>query len=394
MEMRQVVTYRNYQARIIFAPSDQRFHASWSIGGSRGKVSAKTLEEAKVKALTKLKLIAEGRFSLASINQREEAKISSALTILRESGYHDLLEVALDYITIKKATSCEQPNNLTQSIHHQNRSTKRISFSEAADQWLCFKRPGWSEINTKIIQTRLVRIKESLPLDVCDVNHSVLTEYISRFNNRMPKTRNHFREILKGVLTFSHDRGWIEGSQLERLRRILKNESAPSESPKIMTSESFKRLLGAAHDTELLPIIAIAGFTGARQAEILRLNWANIWARSSHVELEAHLTKTRRRRLVPRSLALEDWLKNYRNATGPVWPHTVKAFEARYYRLREKVGIRGNNLLRHSYASYRITQIGENELAKEMGNSPEMIYSNYRELVEPNEADDWFNVQP
>jgi hypothetical protein len=89
MEMRQVVTYRNYQARIVFAPSDQRFHASWSIGGSRGKVSAKTLEEAKVKALTKLKLIAEGRFSLASINQREEAKISSALTILRESGYHE-----------------------------------------------------------------------------------------------------------------------------------------------------------------------------------------------------------------------------------------------------------------------------------------------------------------
>ena len=159
MEMRQVVTYRNYQARIVFAPSDQRFHASWSIGGSRGKVSAKTLEEAKVKALTKLKLIAEGRFSLASINQREEAKISSALTILRESGYHDLLEVALDYITLKKATSCEQSNNLTQSIHHQNRSTKRISFSEAADQWLCFKRPGWSEINTKIIQTRLVRIQ-------------------------------------------------------------------------------------------------------------------------------------------------------------------------------------------------------------------------------------------
>jgi hypothetical protein len=74
--------------------------------------------------------------------------------------------------------------------------------------------------------------------------------------------------------------------------------------------------------------------------------------------------------LVPRSIALEAWLENYRNAAGPVWPHSVKAFEARYYRLRKKVGIRGNNLLRHSYASYRITQIGENELAKEMGNSP------------------------
>ena len=91
---------------------------------------------------------------------------------------------------------------------------------------------------------------------------------------------------------------------------------------------------------------------------------------------------------------LETWLEPFKHLSGPIWDDTIKSFEAKYYRLRNRVGIRGNNLLRHSYASYRLTQVGENELAKEMGNSPDIIYSNYRELVEPCDADRWFNVLP
>jgi integrase len=237
-------------------------------------------------------------------------------------------------------------------------------------------------------------MKTILNLDVLDLDHEVLTEYLKQYKKHKPKTRNHLREILKGVLSFSRDRKWMEEKAFERIRGILKNESAPAESPEILTPSQFGNLLEAAKGTEVLPHIVIGGFTGARQAEILRLSWENIWSRSSHVELEAHVTKTRRRRLVPRFKVLETWLEPFRHLSGPIWDDTIKSFEAKYYRLRNRVGIRGNNLLRHSYASYRLTQVGENELAKEMGNSPDIIYSNYRELVEPCDADRWFNVLP
>ena len=39
-----VVTYRNLSARIVYAPSDKLYHASWSLGGLRGKVASEKLE--------------------------------------------------------------------------------------------------------------------------------------------------------------------------------------------------------------------------------------------------------------------------------------------------------------------------------------------------------------
>ena len=54
------VTYRNLSARIVYAPSDKLYHASWSLGGFRGKVASKKLETAKEKVLKKLKLTLSG----------------------------------------------------------------------------------------------------------------------------------------------------------------------------------------------------------------------------------------------------------------------------------------------------------------------------------------------
>ena len=61
----------NLKARIIYAPSDGRFHASWNAGGLRTKVSAKTLSEAESKIREKLKRISSQRVCLSSISQRE-----------------------------------------------------------------------------------------------------------------------------------------------------------------------------------------------------------------------------------------------------------------------------------------------------------------------------------
>ncbi len=51
--------------------------------------------------------------------------------------------------------------------------------------------------------------------------------------------------------------------------------------------------------------------------------------------------------------------------------------------------------LRHSFISYRVAKIKNvNEVAMEAGNSPDMIFKHYRELVTEKEADAWFGVTP
>ena len=54
-----------------------------------------------------------------------------------------------------------------------------------------------------------------------------------------------------------------------------------------------------------------------------------------------------------------------------------------------------HNGLRHSYGSY-LLPISKSaaEVALEMGNSPSMLFRNYRELVTEQQAAEWFAVLP
>ena len=54
-----------------------------------------------------------------------------------------------------------------------------------------------------------------------------------------------------------------------------------------------------------------------------------------------------------------------------------------------------HNGLRHSFISYRVAVIKNvAQVALEAGNSPAMIFSNYRELVTPKDAEMWFGIVP
>ena len=49
----------------------------------------------------------------------------------------------------------------------------------------------------------------------------------------------------------------------------------------------------------------------------------------------------------------------------------------------------------HSYISYRVAQTQNvAQTALEAGNTPKIIFSNYRELVKPADAVKWFAIEP
>jgi hypothetical protein len=54
-----------------------------------------------------------------------------------------------------------------------------------------------------------------------------------------------------------------------------------------------------------------------------------------------------------------------------------------------------DNALRHSFVSYRVVSIKNvPQVALESGNSPQMIDSNYRELVtDEGDAQEWFSIK-
>jgi hypothetical protein len=81
---------------------------------------------------------------------------------------------------------------------------------------------------------------------------------------------------------------------------------------------------------------------------------------------------------------------------GLLWQNTKAMFHKTRLRVAAEAEVKWKqNVLRHSFISYRLAEIQDvNRVALEAGNSPQMIFRHYRELATPEQAKTWFNVAP
>ena len=158
-------------------------------------------------------------------------------------------------------------------------------------------------------------------------------------------------------------------------------------------------------DERLIPFLAIGAFAGLRHAELQRLDWAEVRMDDGFIEVKANKAKTASRRLVPIQDNLKRWLKPYRKGSGLICDYVNtsnqidKLAELVDKKLKEKdstaVFAWKRNALRHSYISYRVAETQDvAKVSLEAGNSPQMIFKHYRELVRPADAKTWFAIGP
>jgi integrase len=168
-------------------------------------------------------------------------------------------------------------------------------------------------------------------------------------------------------------------------------------APEIFSVDELRALLEAANRVapDVLPMLAIGAFAGLREAEIQRLDWNEIDFARGHIEVKAAKAKSARRRIVPIQANLAAWLQPYSGMTGAVVPAGARRKLARV-REAAKLTRWPNNGLRHSFASYRLAAIHDApRVSVELGHtSPQMLYSTYRELVLPQEAERYWKIVP
>jgi integrase len=168
-------------------------------------------------------------------------------------------------------------------------------------------------------------------------------------------------------------------------------------SPEILTVDGLRALLEAAARTapDVLPMLAIGAFAGVRDAEIKRLDWHEIDLARRHIEIKAAKAKSARRRIIPIQPNLAAWLRPYADLTGRLVPAGARR---KLDRVREEAGLARwpKNGLRHSFASYRLAAIHDApRVSAELGHtSPHLLYSTYRELVDPEEAARYWLIAP
>ena len=271
---------------------------------------------------------------------------------------------------------------------------------------------GMSKYYTSDLKWRLGRFAEKFPGLISLVTSAEIGDFLRGLKGladegekAMPVTgrsRNNFRRAIGTLVNFAVSRGYLVKGTVE-IEDVAQAREENGEI-EIFRPEEMAAVLAIA-DERLIPFLAIGAFAGLRHAELQRLDWAEVRMDDGFIEVKANKAKTASRRLVPIQDNLKRWLKPHRKASGHICDYVNtsnqidKLAELVDKKLKEKdstaVFTWKRNALRHSYISYRVAETQKvAQVALEAGNSPQMIFQHYRELVRPKEAKAWFAIVP
>jgi integrase len=220
------------------------------------------------------------------------------------------------------------------------------------------------------------------------------------------RTQNNFRQLINTLFKFAVKRGYLPKDHDEMNAVELADEDAGD--IEVFTPAELRKLFGACltpvtergkmRDREaMVPYLAVAAFCGLRSAEIARLDWSEVhWTGAEHyIEVKASKAKTASRRTVPIPDNCASWLAPFAQASGPVCPFERPDKQCfSYVGPAAKVEWKRNGL-RHSFISYRLALIKNvHQVSLEAGNSPQMVFAHYRQLVTETQATEWFGIVP
>jgi len=208
-----------------------------------------------------------------------------------------------------------------------------------------------------------------------------------------PKTRMNFRANVGVLFSYAERRRMIDSNPILRTARPKLIDLPPD----IFAVDELAALINAASSRapDIVPMLAIGAFAGLREAEIKRLDWSEVDQKRGHIEVKSSKAKSARRRLIEIQPNLREWLGPYASVTGSVVPVNARK---KLDLVRKAAGLERwpQNGLRHSFASYRLASTHDApRVAGELGHtSPQMLYSTYRELVLPTEAERYWKIVP
>lgn len=240
----------------------------------------------------------------------------------------------------------------------------------------------------------LTRFTGQVSGNIGDVTVAMINRFLQGQETLGPVSKNAYRRCLVTMFGFAKRQGYLHPDK-QTAAELSESFKEPETDIEIFTVDEMEKLLLKAH-ARLLPVVAIGAFAGIRSAEIGRLNWEDIKWDRGHIELAGRKTKTRARRLVPLTDNLKAWLAPWRHESGKIV--RMKGVSGALSDLGTKAGIEGGwrkNALRHSYISYRVAGTGDvARTSLEAGNSPEVIFKNYREVVGEDDSKAWFSMVP
>lgn len=277
-------------------------------------------------------------------------------------------------------------------IERHGKAAPSLPVGTVADEFLKTKETGG--LRARYLKTLRASIKRFLlgrrQKLIADITPGEIQEYIAS-NGWLPATMRSYLIDVRTLFAFAVKRKYLRENTALAVDLPRVEETPPG----IVSPDQARAILNASLDSapDALPVLVLQLFAGLRRSEAEESQWEAIG--EEFVEVKGHVAKTRRRRLNPISPQLRAWLDVAREVGGKL---PALNYAGRLKRILDKAGLRqewDQNALRHSFASYHYAKHkNENETAALMGNSPQMVFQHYRELVRPELAERFFAILP
>jgi hypothetical protein len=298
-----------------------------------------------------------------------------------------------DYVQARKLAESESLTSMANDYRRVFKPlTRRATVPELVAELLAAKKQdGASKAYVANLKTVLTRFGTAFPGEILGISSSEIDGWL-RGLNLAPKSRSGMLICVKVLFSFARSRNCLPAEQMTAAEQIKKMKVKNDEDISTFTPAEMRKILHAA-PPHIVPILAIGAFTGIRMAELNRMSWSAFDLERGIIELRAGQAKTAARRLIPITDNLQAWIE-------PL-PRSGKVVRTELLHREVTALVRAlnmewpRNVLRHSFITYRVAKVkSADQVALEAGNSPSVIFKNYRELATEEQADEWFGILP
>ena len=331
------------------------------------------------------------RQSFSTIDEAKREAYDAAKAILEAAGI-PLLSAVEEYAQCRKIL---EGKSLLAAVSDYAQRSKGVRIGaklpDLIEEFLAAKKQdGASDRYLYQPKSDVKRFAEAFPLPILHIKSHQIDEWLRKLGGA-PRTRNTVHTSIRTFFSWAKARSYLPKNEATEAEAVSKVKVGDTETG-IFTPAQIKSLLVIA-TPEMIPFIAIGAFAGLRAAEISRLDWSAVDLKRKIIHLRADQAKTASRRIIPVSDNLRAWLLP-RVGNGRVVPNAE--MQKKVAPLARILGFEWpNNVLRHSFISYRIAIVKSAEqVALEAGNSPTIIFKHYRELATEEQSNEWFGVAP
>ncbi len=361
------------------------------VGGARKRETFANLANAKERAREVARAIINGRTAVLELTNTDREGYVAALERLRPLGVplHSAVE---EYVAARSHLNGESLLSVAKAHAGRRRDVPDKRVREIVEELLAAKkRDGLSVRYIETLRSHLSRFASAFETNIGSLAAKLIEEWLVS-QKIGPRARNNIRMSIVTLFNFARSRGYLPKGQPTEASEIAKAKDRGGDIG-ILTPKQLADLLTAS-DKEAKLYFAIGAFTGLRSAELIRLEWEDVNFARRYIQVGKGKAKTATRRLVPIQPNLMQWLSEYRDRTELVFASEHAAYRS-IAQAKENMGDWPTNALRHSYATYRLAQCHDAaRVALEMGNSAQMLFRNYRELADEQDAAAWFSIVP